>query len=413
MIAMNSKISSSDTIHVQMLGGFSITIGEVTIREEDSPSRKAWLLIQYLIAFQKREISASELVSILWRDIELSSPSGSLKSLVFRARKLLEPLPIPASSLLIQQNGTYRWNPSFQTKIDSRQFDQLCSQIFMEKNRKHLPSLCQKAIDLYKGEFLPNSASEPWVIPIHTYYSSLFLKTAHYYMEILMQDENYPQVVALCRQVLSQSPYDEKSHYNLIYALYLNGSQTMAIEHYQAVLDSCYRHPSEFPPLSDSFTSLYKIISSSSHSKADDIDIIAAQLAEKSLHFIEQGAYFCEYAVFTDLCRITMRGISRTGGCAYLCLFSLTVLEQKSLRTQTLKRAMDSLYQAVSTTLRKGDTFSRYSSKQYVLLLPVAEDNSRERALQAVKRIMQSYRNLYPRNDIILEYSLRQLDSNL
>ena len=110
---MNSKISSSDTIHVQMLGGFSITIGEVTIREEDSPSRKAWLLIQYLIAFQKREISASELVSILWRDIELSSPSGSLKSLVFRARKLLEPLPIPASSLLIQQNGTYRWNPSF------------------------------------------------------------------------------------------------------------------------------------------------------------------------------------------------------------------------------------------------------------------------------------------------------------
>ena len=127
----------------------------------------------------------------------------------------------------------------------------------------------------------------------------------------------------------------------------------------------------------------------------------------------QRGAYFCEYAVFKDLCRVTIRSISRAGGCAYLCLFSLTVLEQRSIRSQTLSKAMDSLCQAITTTLRKGDVFCRYSSEQYLLLLPVDEDNSQERAKQAVRRIMKQYRDLYPRNDLLLEYSLKQLDDDL
>lgn len=104
-----------------------------------------------------------------------------------------------------------------------------------------------------------------------------------------------------------------------------------------------------------------------------------------------------------------MRSAARIGNTAYLCLFSLTVLDQKSIRSQTLSKAMNSLYQAISTSLRSGDVFSRYSSEQYILLLLVDSDNSRERAKQAIKRIMKCYRTLYPRNDLALEYSLKVL----
>ena len=172
---MKPEMLHSAAVQVKMFGGFSITIGDVTVSESDSPSKKAWLLLQYLIAFQKREISMSELVNILWPDTELSSPSGSLKSLVFRARKLLAPLPVSASELLIQQNGVYRWNPALPAEVDSRQFDEMCSQIFMEQDQEKQISLCLKAMDLYRGEFLPNSSEESWVIPVNTYYASLFL----------------------------------------------------------------------------------------------------------------------------------------------------------------------------------------------------------------------------------------------
>lgn len=410
---MKQEILNSGSAQVRMFGGFSITIDNITVRESDSPSKKAWLLLQYLIAFQKREISTSELVNILWPDTELSSPSGSLKSLVFRARKLLAPLPIPASELLIQQNGVYRWNPSVSTEIDSRQFDALCSQIFMEQDSEEQIALCLKAMELYRGEFLPNSSEESWVIPVNTYYASLFLKVAHLCMELYMQEENYSQQIALCRRVLALSPYDETAHYNLIYSLYLSGNQIAAVNHYQAVINNFYNHPGEFPPLSDTFTALYKIISSENHTQASDIEEILSQLSENTPPRYQRGAYFCEYAVFKDLCRVTIRSISRAGGCAYLCLLSLTVFDQKSIRSQTLSKAMDSLCQAITTALRKGDVFCRYSSEQYLLLLPVDEDNSQERAKQAVRRIMKRYRELYPRNDLLLEYSLKQLDDDL
>ena len=410
---MKPEIQNPVPVQVRMLGGFSITIDGTSISENDSPSKKAWLLLQYLIVFQKREVSTSELVDILWPDTELSSPSGSLKSLVFRARRLLAPLPLPASELLIQRNGVYCWNPSLPTEVDSRRFDYLCSQVFIEKEPKKKLALCLEAIHLYHGEFLPNSCEESWVIPINTYYASLFLKVAHLCMELYMQQENYSRQIILCRQVLALAPYDETTHYNLIYSLYLSGNQIAAVNHYQAVINSFYSHPGDFPPLSDTFTSLYKIICSGNHAQASDIDEIVSQLSESTPPRYQRGAYFCEYTVFKDLCRVTIRSISRAGGCAYLCLFSLTVLDQKSIRSQTLSKAMDSLCQAITTTLRKGDVFCRYSSEQYLLLLPVDEDNSQERAKQAVRRIMKRYRDLYPRNDLLLEYSLKKLDDDL
>lgn len=279
---MKPKILNPAVVQVKMFGGFSITIDGITVCESDSPSKKAWMLIQYLIAFQKREISTFELVNILWPDTELSSPSGSLKSLVFRARKLLAPLPIPASELLIQQNGVYRWNSAVMTEVDSRKFDDLCSQIFMESDPDKQIQLCLEAVNLYRGEFLPNSSEESWVIPVNTYYASLFLKVAHLCMELYMQEENYSQQIALCRRVLALSPYDETAHYNLIYSLYLSGNQIAAINHYQAVINSFYNHPGEFPPLSDTFTALYKIISSENHAQTSDIEEILSQLSENT-----------------------------------------------------------------------------------------------------------------------------------
>lgn len=279
---MKPEIQNPVPVQVKMFGGFSITIDGVSVCESDSPSKKAWLLLQYLIVFQKREVSTSELVNVLWPDTELSSPSGSLKSLVFRARKLLARLPIPASELLIQHNGVYRWNPALAAEVDSRRFDDLCSQIFMEQNQKKQIALCLEAIHLYHGEFLPNSAEESWVIPINTYYASLFLKVAHLCMELYMQQENYSRQIILCRQVLALAPYDETTHYNLIYSLYLSGNQIAAVNHYQAVINNFYSHPGDFPPLSDTFTSLYKIICSRNHAQASDIDEIVSQLSEST-----------------------------------------------------------------------------------------------------------------------------------
>lgn len=280
---MKTERYGSDSIQVRMFGGFSISAGDAEVRESDSHSRKAWLLLQYLISFRKRDVSPSELINVLWPDTELKNPAGSLKSLVFRARKLLCGLPLPAAKLLIQQNGIYKWNPAFHTEVDSEQLDNLYIQIFTASlPEEERLALCRRAVALYHGEFLPNSSGESWVIPVNTYYSSLFLKIAHYHMDILMKREGYDEIIRLCRRVLSFEAYDETSHYYLTYALYLSGNQPAAVSHYQAVIDNFYDHPGELPALSNRFTSLYKLICSENHAQATDLDVILFQLTENT-----------------------------------------------------------------------------------------------------------------------------------
>ena len=398
------------TISIQTLGGFSITAGDVTVKENDNRSRKAWLLLQYLIAFHKRELSSPELISMLWPDTELSNPGGSLKSLVFRTRKLLSPLPIPAEELLIQQNGFYRWNSGIPCTIDTEELDLLYAKIFSKTSQpEEQRRLCLQALALYQGEFLPNSGSESWVIPINTYYSSLFIRIAHRAMDLAMENQDYEEVIHLCRHVLSLETYDEDTHYNLAYALFMSGNQPAALGHYQSVLNHFYESPGELPPPSAHFTALYKIISSDQDEKETDLRTILFQLSENTPPSIKRGAYCCEYVVFRDLCNVTKRSLSRTGNAAYLCLFSLAVLDSHSIRPQTIHKAMDALHQAISSSLRSGDVFSRYNARQYVLLLVVDSDHSRGRAQQAIERILKQYRTLYPRNDLALEYTLQPL----
>ena len=82
-------------IYVNMLGGFSISIGGKTITDQNNQAKKPWSLLEYLITFRGRDIPVEELIDLFWKDEASNNPAGALKTLMFRVRKLLEPLGYP------------------------------------------------------------------------------------------------------------------------------------------------------------------------------------------------------------------------------------------------------------------------------------------------------------------------------
>ena len=60
-------------LHVQMLGRFSLRIGNRELNDSDNRSRKVWLLLAYMIYCRNRPISQDELVGLLWKDEEGST----------------------------------------------------------------------------------------------------------------------------------------------------------------------------------------------------------------------------------------------------------------------------------------------------------------------------------------------------
>lgn len=389
-------------ISVNMLGGFSISIGDNEIVDQNNQAKKPWSLLEYLITFRGRDIPVEELIDLFWKDEASNNPAGALKTLMFRVRKLLEPLGYPTQELIFQNRKTYGWTKKFKTVCDTDRFEALCLQSeapgLSEDDRL---DLCLQAFNLYKGNFLPKSEWESWVIPIHTYYHTLYQKLIGRILLMLEERKDYPTIIDVCQQTIAIDPYGEDAHYYLIIALYQSGNQLMALEHYQHVNDMFYNEFAITPSIR--FKELYKLISDKKHGITMDLSIIQEILREEGT---TKGAFCCEPSVFRDIYQLETRAIERTGDSIFLCLLTISNLKGELLKPVIQTRAMDELGESIRSSLRRGDIFSRYSVSQYLMLLPTATYENGEMIL---KRIIQNFKKAYSRKDLSITYSLQSI----
>ena len=236
---ITSASEEKPTIHVNTLGGFSIKVGDKEITDNSNQSKKPWCLLEYLVVFQKKDISPNELINIIWSDDPGVNPGGALKTLMFRSRKLLDPLGLPPQKLLVQQRGSYAWTQEYPTVLDIDEFESICTRAI---NQPHggddILKLCLEGLSIYKGDFLPKSEYESWVIPISTYYHSLYQKLVYKTVDLLLEREDFSQITSICQSAVGIEPFDEEFHYYLVYSLYKDGHTSQAIEEYNHTMNS-------------------------------------------------------------------------------------------------------------------------------------------------------------------------------
>lgn len=397
--------ANTPVVYVNMLGEFSITINDKKVDDSSDQSKKPWNLLEYLIAFRCREISPQELIELIWGDEDSSNPSGALKTLMFRSRKLLAPLEVSAHSLILQQRGTYAWNKDYTTIVDIDLFEEACDEALFDSTPADLQlSLCLKAIDLYKGDFLPKSSWESWVIPISAYYHTLFIRMIHKTIELLLSANEYQQIIEVCQNAINIEAFDEDLHYYLIYSLFKVGDQHTALEHYNHTITMFYDEFAITP--SNRLKDLYKIIQDTNHGIVTDLSLVQNFLHDEG---DKHGAFCCEYTVFKDIYQIECRAIERTGDSIYLCLFTISESSGILPKPTILAKSMSELGNVICHSLRKGDVYTRYSVSQYMILLPSATYENCEKVL---KRIARNFRKNYPRKDIVVSYSFQALMSH-
>ncbi len=391
MDAMGEK----HVIYVRTLGGFTIKAGTRAITDSSNQSKKPWLLLEYLVIFQKKPISPSELIRIIWADDPGINPNSSLKTLIFRTRKLLGPLGISPQKLLVQKGGSYAWTQEYTTVIDIDEFEDICNKVLGQPlEDEEALSLCYQGLSLYKGDFLPKSEYEPWVIPIAAYYHSQYQKLVHKTIELLVKKQAYAKITSICEGAVRIEPFDETLRYHLVHSLFKDGHTSQALEEYKHTMNLFYNEFSISP--SNDFKNLYRII----WNEAQGININLDALQEEG----SKGAFYCEYSVFHDLFQLGRRAIERTGDSIYLCLLTITDTEKATPKLPFLTKAMKHLNTAVSTSLRCSDAYTRYSVCQYLILLPTITS---EQAETVLNRICVSFRKLYNRKDLMVNYSLQ------
>ena len=396
------KTSASEekpTIYVNTLGGFSIKVGDKERTDNSNQSKKPWCLLEYLVVFQKKDISPNELINVIWADDPGVNPQGALKTLMFRSRKLLEPLELPPQKLLVQQRGSYAWTQEYPTQLDIDRFEAICTQVINHiQDEDAALKLCLEGLAIYKGDFLPKSEYESWVIPISTYYHSLYQKLVYKTVDLLLKKENFSLITSICQTAVGIEPFDEEFHYYLVYSLYRDGHTSQAIEEYNHTMDLFYNEFSISP--SDHFKDLYKTIRSKEQGINTNLDSIQETLREEA----SGGAFYCEYPVFHDLFQLERRAIERTGDSIYLCLLTVSDLDGHVPKLAVLNKSMEHLNNAVRNSLRCSDVYTRYSISQYIILLPTV---TAEKGEMVLKRIISNFHKQYNRKDLTIEYKLQ------
>lgn len=396
-------MNERSVIYINMLGGFRLSVGDAVTSDAVSHTHQLWNLLEYLIAFRNKTISQGELIEALWPNNSSDNPANALKNLVYRIRTTFAAQNIPyAKDMIVFSRGSYRWNNELPCEVDIERFEELSRDAGLESDPHKKVDAYLTAIDLYRGDFLPGSSYEEWVVPLASYFRSIYFKNVYTAANLLMEMERYDDLRVMCERAIIIDPFEENANRYYILSLIRQNKQSAALEHYNHVMELFYRELGVRP--SESIRALYREITKTINSVETDLSIIKEDLSEgRNI----TSAFYCDYEVFKNLYRLEARAATRSGQSIFIALLTVTDGSNNVPELKLLSTVMDHLLSIIRQGLRKGDVISRFSSTQFVLMLPAL---TYENGQMVLDRVSKKFKASFRYKNIRLHTTLQPLD---
>lgn len=388
-------------IRVTMLGKFTLCESDAEQPKTVSltgRSRRLWTLVAYLILHRERGVSAQELIDLLWPEASSDNPLSTLQNNVSRARAALEDLGLSdAKHLIYNDAGMYRWAPRRETWLDCDEFQKLAQLAMAAGPSEEGIRLAREAIELYTGDFLPESAMENWCINVNTYYRSLYIRLCRSAVQWMFEQNRLSAVEKICSRVIQMDPAAEEFSVFLMRALIRNRNPEKALEHYEHIRQ-LYRDTYGVTPSEE--LEMMKSVAVRERYGADSEEENVKEFLFRSE--MEEGAFCCDNNVFREIVKLRLRDMKRTQIPAQLLMIRLKNEEIAMEKRTVYMRQLESTLQ---NTLRSGDPYTRLGPRSLLALLPGA---TTENGYRVVDRVMDRLRKDYPRSGA--RYTSKVLD---
>jgi len=365
-------------LEIITLGKFEVKRGGQLLSQDSS--YRVWELFKYIITNRNTGIVPELALENLWPDQEYSDPRGAVRALIFRLRKFLGQCPHTAEDYIIFSQGCYHWNKNVDYWLDVEEFEAKAQQALSLKQSQpgQAEELLLQAADLDGGEYLPESYYCQWTIPVRNYLHSLYLQVVLELLELLSARGDSSKIITICEQALRTHPYEEDIQRYYLKALVNEGRIKQARNHYTYTANKFYQDLG-IKPSAD----LQRIVQATTTRQPEGLDLNSIQnhLQEKADN---QGAFVCDTEVFKEIYKLERRRGERLGLSVFLALVSVGDENDQS-DAIVVKKGMDQLETFLANSLRKGDVIARWSSNQYVLMLPGLAYEQGEKVMERIK----------------------------
>ncbi|MCR4904005.1 MAG: bacterial transcriptional activator domain-containing protein [Butyrivibrio sp.] len=356
-------------LQIKMLGGFSIySDSKKVVIGKGNASSKYLQLLQMLWLNSTTGITKDQIIKNIYDSDNYANLNNSVNNLIYQTKKQCIAAGLPDFDYVIFKNGMYFPDPRIETVIDVNTFYELAQKAQSESDPKQRHKIQLEAIDIYSGELLPVLRNQMWVITENIRLLEVYDKVISEAGDYCKKNRDYDQMYSIYSKAADIYP-DREWQIGMIDALLSKEEYTRAYKLY----DKTVRYYSDevgIPP-SERMLECYERMSQVIVNNESAIEDIKSQIcqAEKVIQ-ISEGAYNCSYPGFIDAYNVLSRNMERTGLSVFLMLCNLVDYQGKSIRNEAkLKARSEDLKQVLQQTLRHGDTFTKYSDSQYLILL--------------------------------------------
>ena len=351
-------------LKVHMLGGFSMEYGDKPISFRRNTATKSMKLLQILLHCGEGGIARGKLLESLYGREELADVANNLRVTSHRLKKMLVDAGLPEYDYIQIKSGIYRWSSPMEVEVDVHVFSNLVNSSKTETSEDKKIQLLKSACEVYHGEFLPGLSGEDWVLLESVQYKKKYTQALSQVCDSLMKQREYETVLDLCEKASELYPFDEWQSVQVDCLMALNRYKE-AIQLYEDTAKLFFEELGISP--SEKMMNQFNEMSAKMSHKPQAINDIKGGLKEDEE---EDGAFYCNLPSFRDGYRLVRRIIERSGQSVYLMLCTVTDGKGRPMENKEKLAAMtDELYDAVKHCLRRGDSFTKYSPTQFLILL--------------------------------------------
>ncbi|MEE9303903.1 MAG: bacterial transcriptional activator domain-containing protein [Thiotrichaceae bacterium] len=222
------------TVRVHTLGRFSIQIDGQPLLAARLRQQKPLELLQVLIAFGGRDVSADLISSSLWPDADGDDAANAFDVTLHRARRILG-----YKDAIIANGGRYSINND-RVWVDAWVFERLLNQVdralMLSKGKavsRRVEQLLNRALMLYQGAFLSREQIKPWNLSLRERLRSKLLRSILEVGRIAENNSHWYSAIPLYNKGLEIETFAETLYQRLMICYRQSGHKAEALAVYQ------------------------------------------------------------------------------------------------------------------------------------------------------------------------------------
>lgn len=236
-VSSDPKPEGSTTLKIHLFGSFSLSRGDEPL--PPFPTQKARRLFCFLVLYRDRFFPREVLIGNFWGDRPEEVARKSLRTAMWRIRKVLEPEGSDGDGYLLSTSQGLGFNTGTDYWLDVEEFERVLSTAERQEGTDadvDDATTVEQLLKLYRGELLEGVYDE-WNLYEQQRLKGMLVTALERALYRHQSSGRWPDAIDLARRLLGFDPHLEHVHRDLMRCYCAVGNRPKAIQQFEICAD--------------------------------------------------------------------------------------------------------------------------------------------------------------------------------